>query len=400
MGDDLRQQPSMTATFAQPGAKPGDAIGVAKARHATDERQAVRRVGDGAVDDRMDAGRLQRRNERHRPFHHVRHAVEIVGAQGVHEVRIDAAKPPGAAILLVEADQQAVLLLALVEVVLGAADERHAEVERLDLGKRLGEHVLMLHRGDGMLHAHHRTDLVAAVAAGIDDLVRADVALRRVHDPAVVRLLREARHGRMAMHLGAGLAGTAGERLAQLCGVDVAVERIPQRTQHLVGVQQRVAPPAFGGIEQLELHAHAARQAQEVRVAIEMILGMRQPEAAGSVMVVDRVVRIVGQLLVERDRVRLQAEHALVGAEIRDLRGRVPGGARGQLVALQEHAVRDALLRQVVERGAAADAASDHDDLGLRLHDPSCTRLPGTVAFAALASSTALRHPTVEGSAP
>ena len=43
---------------------------------------------------------------------------------------------------------------------------------------------------------------------------------------------------------------------------------------------------------------------------------------------------------------------------------RVPGGARGELLALQQHHVGPAELGQVVGDGAAGDAAADDDDAG------------------------------------
>ena len=42
--------------------------------------------------------------------------------------------------------------------------------------------------------------------------------------------------------------------------------------------------------------------------------------------------------------------------------GGVPGGAAGQLIALQQYGVGDTHFGQVIERGAAHDAAADHYD--------------------------------------
>ena len=54
--------------------------------------------------------------------------------------------------------------------------------------------------------------------------------------------------------------------------------------------------------------------------------------------------------------------------ERRDAAGRVPGGARGQLVLLDQHDVGPADLREMIEHGDADDAAADHDDAGRTLH--------------------------------
>ena len=50
---------------------------------------------------------------------------------------------------------------------------------------------------------------------------------------------------------------------------------------------------------------------------------------------------------------------------------RMPGGARGQLVALQQHHVGPAELGQVVEDAAADQPAADHHCLCVRLHGVS-----------------------------
>ena len=119
----------------------------------------------------------------------------------------------------------------------------------------------------------------------------------------------------------------------------------------------------------LKVHVHAPRHARKVAVAVHLRLRvLASLNAAVGVVVVDRVIRVVRQLLVEVDRVGLQPHHRLVHAEVGDLGRRVPGRAAGQLVPLHEHHVRPALLRQMVQRGAARDAAPDHYGFGPRFH--------------------------------
>jgi len=66
-----------------------------------------------------------------------------------------------------------------------------------------------------------------------------------------------------------------------------------------------------------------------------------------------------------------EARQVQRGTELADEPRRVPGGAAGELVALQQQHLRGAALRQVVGQRAADDAAADDDDaraVGQGLH--------------------------------
>ncbi len=62
-------------------------------------------------------------------------------------------------------------------------------------------------------------------------------------------------------------------------------------------------------------------------------------------------------------RVLGQLGHVAVGAQLADKPRRMPGGAGGELLALQQHHVGDAYLRQVIGQRTADDAAADNDDI-------------------------------------
>ncbi len=123
----------------------------------------------------------------------------------------------------------------------------------------------------------------------------------------------------------------------------------------------------------VEVHAVAARlgllQAQLMLAG----LGLREVEAAG----LEHAAGLAGlglQLGVEVHRVVLQAGDVGAVVQAVDVGRRVPGAARGQLVALQQHAVGPAGLGQMVEDRAADHPAADHHGLRVRSHGfaPPC----------------------------
>ena len=150
----------------------------------------------------------------------------------------------------------------------------------------------------------------------------------------------------------------------ELRRIDVPVQRIPPGAQEPVGAQQRMTTSHLVRIDVLELHANPAGHADVVLVGVHLLGGVRQPHAAGDV-VVDGETLVGGKLAVEIDAVPLERDHGLVRTKLRHLRRRMPGRSRGQLVALHQNHVRPALLRQVIERRASPDAAPDDHHLGL-----------------------------------
>ena len=369
MDDLLCQKPAMAATLADPGAKPDDTIGVALAGDRPDQRGAIHGVGDRPVHHRMDTGFHQRRHPLERPFHHICHPVQIIRAQRVGEPRINAVHAPCLAVLLVESEKKPLLFLTAVIVGDRAAQQWHAVSGLGDLRNRFGDEILMLHRHHRMMNPHHRADLVHPVATGIDHDFGVDIALFGMNGPAVIPVLRQPGHRRMAVDLGPGLAGTPGERLAQLRRVDVTVKRIPQPPDQIVGRNQRVPARAFSCVDHLEIDTHAACHRGKMPVALHLRLGVGEADASVGMVIVDRIVRIGGKLAIERDRMALQPDHRLVHAEIGHLRGRMPGRSRRQLVTLDQHHVTPALAGQMIECRASGDAAADYDHTRCRFHD-------------------------------
>ena len=159
-----------------------------------------------------------------------------------------------------------------------------------------------------------------------------------------------------ALDVGAGDAGR----------VDVALDRVVERADEVLRIEQREEVARLGRRDEVELHAQVAPAGLGHAQEVHAHLGVGEHQAARQV---DRAVLAADalDLLVELDRVLLEPRHVRVAVERVHAARRVPGRAGRQLAPLEEHDVGPAELRQVVQDAGADDAAADDDDLGVRL---------------------------------
>ena len=88
---------------------------------------------------------------------------------------------------------------------------------------------------------HHGHDLTGAKARGVHNDFGGDFALVRGHQPLAIGLLRQSRHARVAANRATQQPRFPRQGLGQLRGVNIAIQRIPQRALQIVGFDQRVA---------------------------------------------------------------------------------------------------------------------------------------------------------------
>ena len=77
---------------------------------------------------------------------------------------------------------------------------------------------------------------------------------------------------------------------------------------------------------------------------------------------------LLRQALVQIHRVLVQLADGVAHVEQRQEARGVPGGARGELGALDQRDIRPALSRQVIQRAHPDHAATDDQDPNMRLH--------------------------------
>jgi hypothetical protein len=169
----------------------GDPV-IRQALHRTDQRVAVRREGERAVDDLLDAGLFDAGKMLEADLQRRRDAVEVGRQQLVAEIPRRVDRRPRLAGLFVGAEQDAVALLPRIDLALEVEHADHFAagflVEGFDLRHRLGEQVHMLHGEHRQLDADHAADLARPEPAAIDHMLGVDSALLGDDVPGAVGL--------------------------------------------------------------------------------------------------------------------------------------------------------------------------------------------------------------------
>ena len=377
LDDPLRELPAGAAGGGDAEAVALVQPDVAQAPRRTDQRAAVRRIGDGAVDDGLDAGVLEARHALHRRLDVRQQAIEIAREQLLAEMRGDAVGETRRRALLVRAENPAHALLA--QVVRGVGLAQHRELAAaagaigLQLRRLVVDDVLMLDRDGRHVEAELAAGLAGVVAGRADDVLADDVALVRRDLPLARRRALHAQHLGLLADLGAGRARAAAQGHREIDRRDVAVVGMVERADDLrrvdavAQVHERPQRLHFGGADDLERHADGVGRAAVLVVLVHAVAARREAQVAGDVKA-HFLPGLRRQALVEVDRVLVQLADRVAHVEQRQQPGRVPRRPRRELRALEQRDVGPALPGQVVERADADDSAADHHHARMRLH--------------------------------
>ncbi len=145
------------------------------------------------------------------------------------------------------------------------------------------------------------------------------------------------------------------------------LDRIVHGAGELALVDERQQLLGFVQRNQFDLHAEIAALGAD-RLQPLPARGCRREHQPFRHVQPDGLAGDLLDLLVEVDGVLLQLGDVRVAVDGVHAASRVPGGARCQLEALQQHDIPPALFRQVVEDAGADDTTADDDDLSMRFH--------------------------------
>ena len=135
------------------------------------QRLAVGRVGDGAPDDLADAELLEQRHPLVGPRQPEADSVEVGGEQGALRRPVGPVDPGRlGAVLLVDADEARLLLLAHVARDVVVADHGQLVLQPGELLGGAGDEVAVQHVGQRRRQTHHPRHLWCVAAGGVDDM--------------------------------------------------------------------------------------------------------------------------------------------------------------------------------------------------------------------------------------
>ena len=343
----------------------------------TDDRAAIRRVRDGAVVHLLHPDLAERRHAVDRRLDVRGQALEVLGEQLVLGILARAVQIAAGRATLVRPEQQAARLLAHVPGAVALAQHAHLGQAVLvplhDRRMRLGHDVLVLDRDHRDVEPDHGAGLAREVAGRRDDVLARDVALVGPDQPFARGSALDRDHRGLAVDLGAAGARAPRHRLGDVGRLDVAVLGMADRADHALDVAERPELLDLGGRQELDLDPDGLGDAGVLMVLVHAVAVEREADV-GALAQADVLPGLGLQALVERDRVLVDLADRVAHVEQRQKAGGVPGRARGQFLALEQHHVRPALLGEVVERRDADRAAADHHHPRLALHRRLPTR--------------------------
>ncbi|MNS47477.1 hypothetical protein D3C72_800080 [compost metagenome] len=356
----------------------GDAEGMAfvqpeilQARCGTDNRVTVRRIGDSAIIDFLDAHFAEGRNTHHGGFDMRHQAVEFLLEQLIFAVVGGAVDITDRRADFVRTEDQTARFFAHIPGRVGFAQNAHFRqalaATFLNGRVRLGNDILMFDRNDRNVDADHLAGLAGKGARAGDDMFGDDLALIRRHLPVTVFQLLDGGDGGVAIDGRATITRALGQRLRQIGRLDITVIRMLDGAQQAVRLAER---PDFLHLlrrQHVDPHTDGLGNAGIIHIFVPAILGAGETDV-GDLGEADIHAGLFLKLLIELDGIFVDLADRIAHVEQRQKPGGMPGGTRGELLALDENAVAPALLGKMIKRRNADDAATDHHRPCMCLH--------------------------------
>ena len=321
---------------------------VLEAADRPDQRIAVRSEHERPVDHLLDADLAERREVLEADRQIVGDPVKVRLQQLVPEVPRRGLGRPRHAALLIGPEHGAAMLLAHVDLAAEIDRVHHLLAVGGKFGNVFGDEIVVLHGEQRHFKPDHAADLARPEPARVDHDVRLHRPLVGDHVPAAIGGLVEFGHPGVAVDFRAAHARRLGIGVGNARWIHMAFERIVERADEVLLVDQRLQFLGLGDGDELLLEPqHLALAFGHLEIIEPVIVG-RQHDAAGQ-MNAAGLAGCFFDLLVEIDRVGLQLGDVRVRVERVHAARRMPGRARGQLIAFEQGDVGPAKLGQVVE---------------------------------------------------
>ena len=215
---------------------------IPQSRHRPDQRIAIRRKGEGAVDHILDARLTEHREAVEGKFHAVADTVEIVGQQFMAEIKRRAIDCPGICLLLIKTDAEAAPFLPEIAFSFRIHDMGVFAPKLVNFRDILGDQILVFHRMQRQEDADHLSQLPCPETARIDDIFRMDRPFLGDDLPASVGLRVEFEYRVAKVNLGAEFAGAHGIGMGGAGRIKMTVEWIIQPADLAIDIAPDGAP--------------------------------------------------------------------------------------------------------------------------------------------------------------
>ena len=325
----------------------------------TDERVAVRCHRQRTVDPSADpdVGEARIAGERHAELG--RDPVDLRRDELHPEVPGRSVDVPVPGVGLVHAEDQPVVFLLEVAEALEIHHCRHHAVARCEQVDVLGEEVVVLHRHQREVDAHHATHAAGPQPSRVDDVLALDLTLVGLHEPVARRGAAHPGDPGVQHRRRAPPACRGDERMGDPVRIGAALVRVVQTPDDVGDVDQWTQVVDLVGREQRGLDAEGVVDRSS---SSEPLPSLRCPcdrDPPGDLQT-DRHTALGLDLPVELDRRPLQRRDPRVVVHRVEPCGSVPGRPCGQDVPLHEHGVGQTTAGEVVQHAGADDPSADH----------------------------------------
>ena len=363
----LRQREADGTALREPAHAAAGDPKISFAGHRADERIAVGREGERTVHPALDADFGERGEARVADLELWQDAFDI-GRQQIHAVVPGCAfRAPVARVAFIHAEQRALAERLQVGEALEVRDRHELATERGEHRHVVGDEVVVRHWHHRQVEARHATHAPRPKTRRVHHVLRDDAPLLGDHVPVAVGPLLQIEHAVAQDEIGAAAPRGDGEGMRRAMCVDIAFVRVVEAALESRRIDERAHLADLFGRDEARRHVHGLVHGALGLEHLPALFGGGEADAARHVHA-DALAALSLDLIVEPDGVALQRGDVRVVVERVETRGRMPGGARGELGALDERDVGPPGTRQVIEQARADDAAADDDDLILRLH--------------------------------
>ena len=338
----------------------------------THDGATVRGIGNGTIIDALNANLTEGWNAGNRSLNMRGQTVEVLLEQLIFRLRIGSVDIANRRADLVGAKQKATGLLAHVPRAVALTQNAHfrqaSGLARLNGGMGLGDDILVLYGNDRHIKANHRARAAGKVAGRGNDVLAGDVALIGLDQPFAIGLLNNAGHGGLTIDGRATVTRAACEGLGQVGGLDIAVIRMLDRAQQVVGLAQG---PDFLDLvrgQELDVNTDGLGHTRIIFVLVHPVLGPGQTDVA-DIAKADLQIGLGLKGGIEAHRIFVHLANRVAQIEQGQQARRVPGRAGGQLLAFDQNHIAPAQLGQMVKGADTDDSAANDDRTRVSFHE-------------------------------